>query len=572
MHTYGKLVIVSQESGEQAVELAKEEIVIGRDRQCDIPLADGRVSRSHARLECGPDGCYLVDLGSANGSFLNGGRVERARLSPGDIIRIGNSTLRFESLQTDFEPDVTLIDDLGDLEQTIARETVNMTVYDTTRPRVVVHMPGSTWEVPLVQERTTIGRQPGSDIVIDHGRVSRQHAQIERQDGAFVVRDLGSSNGTWLGNQAVETHVLADGDTFRIGDASLVYRAPFTLDDLTESLAPPPERGGKLAPVVFVPGLMGSELWAGSERIWPNVRYLFTQPEVFALPDKAPLEAGGIVNEVVIVPNLIKQEQYNRLGDFLVESLGYQREVNLFEFGYDWRQDVRDSARRLAERIADWRLEGPFVIMAHSLGSLVTRYYVERLGGKQRVARVVFMGGPHYGVPKSVANLVQKVDLLPFGLMGDRLRQVLVTFPSLYQILPIYEAVFDQDGKAVNVMEDESWLPEAQRPKLRAAREFRQQVGNQLSVPSLSIFGYGIKTISRINVQRDTNGDWQGISLVSEESGDQTIPDASTILAGSEIHPVQQYHGSLFIDNDVRMRLRLELSGLWRSTTGEGIR
>jgi hypothetical protein len=44
---------------------------------------------------------------------------------------------------------------------------------------------------------------------------------------------------------------------------------------------------------------------------------------------------------VVIVPNLVKLEQYNRLGDYLVEDLGFERGVDLLEFAYDWRRDVR---------------------------------------------------------------------------------------------------------------------------------------------------------------------------------------------------------------------------------------
>jgi hypothetical protein len=44
------------------------------------------------------------------------------------------------------------------------------------------------------------------------------------------------------------------------------------------------------------------------------------------------------------------------------------------------------------------------------------------------------------------------------------------------------------------------------------------------------------------------------------EQGDIDIPTASAILDGSEIHPVQQHHGSLYVDNDVKMRLKLELT------------
>ena len=46
----------------------------------------------------------------------------------------------------------------------------------------------------------------------------------------------------------------------------------------------------------------------------------------------------------------------------------------------------------------------------------------------------------------------------------------------------------------------------------------------------------------------------------SEPGGDNTIPERSAVLEGSDIHPVQQYHGTLYVDNDVKMRLKLELT------------
>src|SRR5690606_35753595 len=106
------------------------------------------------------------------------------------------------------------------------------------------------------------------------------------------------------------------------------------------------------------------------------------QPEFFSYTENPQLEARGIVNEVVIVPNLIKQEQYSRMGDYLVEELGYVRGETLLEFAYDWRQDVRISARHLAESVANWKALRPITLIGHSLGTLVSRYYVERLGGK----------------------------------------------------------------------------------------------------------------------------------------------------------------------------------------------
>ena len=61
---------------------------------------------------------------------------------------------------------------------------------------------------------------------------------------------------------------------------------------------------------------MGSELWRGSERVWPNIGLLLKNPEILRYGEGSALTPRGIVDEVVIVPNLIKQDQYNRLGDY----------------------------------------------------------------------------------------------------------------------------------------------------------------------------------------------------------------------------------------------------------------
>jgi hypothetical protein len=134
--------------------------------------------------------------------------------------------------------------------------------------------------------------------------------------------------------------------------------------------------------------------------------------------------------------------------------------------------------------------------------------------------------------------------------MGEKARQLVETLPSAYQIIPTYACGVDQHGGRVNFLEEEGWVPEQRLPLLRAAREFRQELGMHSSVPTLSIFGYGLKTISAVSLQRK-NGVWSHFSYTSEPKGDSGVLETSAVLPGSEIHPVQQYHGALFVDNDV---------------------
>ncbi|CAA9575185.1 MAG: hypothetical protein AVDCRST_MAG88-2748, partial [uncultured Thermomicrobiales bacterium] len=69
---------------------------------------------------------------------------------------------------------------------------------------------------------TTIGRQAGNTIVLDDGRLSRQHARLDLQEGELVVTDLESANGTVLNGRPVSgTLPLRPGDTLQLGDTTL---------------------------------------------------------------------------------------------------------------------------------------------------------------------------------------------------------------------------------------------------------------------------------------------------------------------------------------------------------------
>jgi pimeloyl-ACP methyl ester carboxylesterase len=435
---------------------------------------------------------------------------------------------------------------------------------DTRTPHLVLHLGDRTWEAQLTKERLTVGRGDDNDIAIPDQFVSRHHATIERQRDGYVIRETQSRNGIWHGRHRVREHVLRDGDVLTMGGASLVFKGGFASDELTLVGTPRIDGQARRRPVVFVPGLMGSELWLGSERLWPDLKLVLSNPEVLSLPGDPRIEARNIVNEVVIVPNIVKQRQYGALGDYLVAGLGYTRGVDLLEFAYDWRQDVRLSAQRLGQAIERWQITPPVTIIAHSLGTLVTRYYVERLGGKNMVERIILMGGPHHGTPKGLTSILVGPGLLPFGVGAERMRKVLSTFPCAYQILPVYPCIVDQDGTYIDALEDRSWLPEEQRPFLQAARAFRRELGQESSVPAVSIFGYGFKTTLRVKINRARNGQWREAEFVDDTAGDLSVPSGSAVLKGSEIHPVAQEHGALYVDDDVRMRLKVELT---RSTT-----
>jgi pSer/pThr/pTyr-binding forkhead associated (FHA) protein len=76
-------------------EVASRRVLLGRSRECDIRISDGNVSRRHAELVQEGATYWLVDLGSTNGTELNGERVDRAKLSDGDRILLGDTNVVF---------------------------------------------------------------------------------------------------------------------------------------------------------------------------------------------------------------------------------------------------------------------------------------------------------------------------------------------------------------------------------------------------------------------------------------------------------------------------------------------
>jgi len=79
-------------------ELDSAPLTIGRGGQCDIALeGDEFASARHARIEPRRDGVWVEDLGSTNGTFVNGSQIEKPRrLTPGDVVRVGDTEIRFE--------------------------------------------------------------------------------------------------------------------------------------------------------------------------------------------------------------------------------------------------------------------------------------------------------------------------------------------------------------------------------------------------------------------------------------------------------------------------------------------
>jgi pSer/pThr/pTyr-binding forkhead associated (FHA) protein len=111
-------------------------------------------------------------------------------------------------------------------------------------PRLLIN-PGtpSTWEIQLRPGSNSLGRGAANDFQINHPSVSGSHCQIVLEDGSAIIRDLGSTNGTFVNRAQVTEAALQAGQTIHLGGVEIMYQvdgpAPATVTE-AQSLPPPP--------------------------------------------------------------------------------------------------------------------------------------------------------------------------------------------------------------------------------------------------------------------------------------------------------------------------------------------
>lgn len=528
-------------------------LTLGRAEVNHIVLDDPGVSRRHAKVEVSDIGCHVIDLESSNGLVRDGRRVPEAMLGPGNTLLIGQTQVTLVMVDDGAAETPTIIGAPAALQLEVFEQAPEIFVHQTDVPRLVITRDGVSDEMRLDGQEVRVGRADDNDLVIDDASVSRYHLVFAPTVRGYIVRDLGSTNGTRVRGQRIDEHLLVAGDTIALGGTLIQYQAP------SGDLEVPTSTGQRRRPVVVVPGLMGSELWAGSTRIWPNVGHFLRHPGDYVLPDRTPLEARALVDDVVIIPGLVSLDQYGRLRTYLRDELGYQVGVDLFEYPYDWRKDLRDAGRGLAAFLRELPGRDPVTIVAHSMGSLVTRYAVDVLGARERVERVVMLGGPHHGSLKSMQTLLSGQGLAPIRFLAPRVRRAIVTYPSIYALLPEAQVIRATDGTLLDPGREPAWHEPGAEDLVRAGVAFRRELPAAASVPVISILGYGVKTPARMVVERNAEGRWVRSRFEEEVAGDGVVLESSAWLRGSDIQPVRQFHGALYTDPDVKARLRFEL-------------
>ncbi|MHB1200537.1 MAG: FHA domain-containing protein [Polaromonas sp.] len=135
-------------------------------------------------------------------------------------------------------------------------------------PRIIVSIDGVVIkEVQLTKDRTSLGRRPYNDIVIDNLAVSGEHAVLQMSGNEVYLEDLNSTNGTYLNGKAVKKQLLQNNDTVEIGKYKIKYlhegvqagfKEPMEVKD--DSVEPAPPAAG--SPVVAAPHGTGSGAYA----------------------------------------------------------------------------------------------------------------------------------------------------------------------------------------------------------------------------------------------------------------------------------------------------------------------
>jgi pSer/pThr/pTyr-binding forkhead associated (FHA) protein len=210
---------------------AQGPVTIGRDPASSVILASPAVSRRHGHVFFADGTWWYADLGSAQGSFVDGVPVDRVALARPTRVVLGRGP---EAVVVELVPPHGVQDLVGTAPGSWAggqglalTRPVSPASPPPAAPTVKrdppeaddlrVEVAGHTRVLPA-GGRLSVGRESDNDLVLDTDSVSRHHLVVEQVGGAWTVRDLGSTAGTWLDETRVGTHSLRGRQTFRLGD------------------------------------------------------------------------------------------------------------------------------------------------------------------------------------------------------------------------------------------------------------------------------------------------------------------------------------------------------------------
>ncbi|MDD5093451.1 MAG: alpha/beta hydrolase [Dehalococcoidia bacterium] len=245
------------------------------------------------------------------------------------------------------------------------------------------------------------------------------------------------------------------------------------------------------APLIFVPGIIGSQLVGQDGHVlWPpegpGASRGFSNREAIRQDFvRLSLNPNTGPHEIVTATDVIRTDgtdlYYGPLLDYLVSKGGYKEyQVNndpsrrtafgfdrvqkdnnptLFVFAYDWRLSIEDNAEALADYtagIAQIYPQKKIDILAHSMGGLIARRFIIDNPGK--VNRLISIASPFLGSPKPLYQMlygttgVSFTDNVAWGLFGDELKEMQAYYPGVHELMST-EGYFTLGGHPFNVLD-----------------------------------------------------------------------------------------------------------------------
>jgi pimeloyl-ACP methyl ester carboxylesterase len=249
--------------------------------------------------------------------------------------------------------------------------------------------------------------------------------------------------------------------------------------------------------VVLLPGILGTalrkdgnDLWALSARAGLRLALGRATLDTLTVVDDDPtvddlgdgVIADRLLDDIHLVPGLWKIDGYSGIRDWLMRTFELESGANYFEFAYDWRRDNRVAARRLARSTHNWLVRwrktsgndnAKLVLVAHSMGGLVSRYFLEVLDGWRDTRSLVTFGTPYRGSLKAL-NFIANGFRKSFGPFTIDLSTLLRSLPSVYQLLPTYACC--DAGAGLKRLGDIPKLPNIDASKLKVATTFHDEI------------------------------------------------------------------------------------------------
>ena len=209
------LKIRFKDGSQEPVALEAPGKTIGQGGVNDIVIDRKGVNGFHADLKVEGDSVTLTDVNTKIGTMLNGDLIEGPTLvRAGDTIAIGGVELEVFEAQVATE------------SKTLVLSGTALLDIGTGDWSIVADSGPEKGQVIAVKEKTLIGRALECDISILEPGLSRRHAELDLIGDELTLKDLGSSNGTYVNADKIAEVVLKDGDVLRFFKVRFVVSAP----------------------------------------------------------------------------------------------------------------------------------------------------------------------------------------------------------------------------------------------------------------------------------------------------------------------------------------------------------